>query len=305
MSKRKRRSPNALNPLEQGENSQNTWFSFYYNYLVELALSVFEWKNLPDSIDQRYLELSLLQFGNVLFFNDKYTGLGFMVSQTTLGGRINHYLNPTEFYTCAPMYSGYKYNLDNSVPIFNNYLRTPTFPALELYAHDLANITEIININQNAQKTPFALMSDDYNKLTVKNAFKNIDGNSPALIMNKDFDMSALQVLNFNAPYVVDKLQYQKNMKWNEIMTFLGINNANMDKKERVQGAEVESNNAQVNMARFNMQKAREQACEQINNMFDLEVEVVPRESNDLGLGSMAGMPGMPIDYQQGGGLIG
>jgi hypothetical protein len=280
---------NPLNPYEQAIHEGDDWFYYYYNYLVELALSIFEWKNLPDTVDPRYLELSLLEFGHVLFFKDKYRGLGFMVSQVALSGRINHYLTPTTFYTSAPTYSAHEYTLEDSVPIFNNYMRTPTFPALRLYAQDLAEITQIIKVNQNAQKTPVAIAADDYNKLTLKNAFNQVDGNSPVLLTDKSFDPMSMKALNFSAPYVVDKLQYQKNMRWNEIMTFLGINNANMDKKERVQSAEANSNNEQVNMSRFNMQKAREEAANSINEMFGLEIEVVPRETGQIQMPTMFG----------------
>ena len=38
-------------------NVQN--YAFYKERLTELALSMFEWKNLPDTIDSRFLELTL------------------------------------------------------------------------------------------------------------------------------------------------------------------------------------------------------------------------------------------------------
>ena len=286
MSKRSTRHSRGLtnpkNPYEQAISEGNNWYAFYYNYLVELALSRFKWVDLPDSVDPRYLELSLLQFGYVLFFKDIYQDLGYLVSQAALGGRLNHYLTPTEFYTSAPTYAGYKYNLTNSVPIFNNYMRTPTFPTLQLYATDLAEITQIIKVNQNAQKTPVAITSNDYNKLTLKNAFEQVDGNAPVLLVDKNFDAGDLKALNFNAPYVVDKLQYQKNMRWNEVMTWLGINNGNMDKKERVQSAEVASNDEQVNLALANRLKTREEAAEQINRKYHLNISVEPRELENV-----------------------
>ena len=39
----------------QSAYSNDRTFLMYYNRLTELATSMFEWKNLPDTIDQRYL----------------------------------------------------------------------------------------------------------------------------------------------------------------------------------------------------------------------------------------------------------
>ena len=57
-------------------------------------------------------------------------------------------------------------------------------------------------------------------------------------------------------------------------MTFLGINNANMDKRERLVDDEVQANNEQIEMSAQVMLKNRERACELINDLFDTNISV-------------------------------
>ena len=52
----------------------NRTYQYYYNRLTELAISMFEWQNLPDSVDARFLELSLFATGMAVFFKDDELG---------------------------------------------------------------------------------------------------------------------------------------------------------------------------------------------------------------------------------------
>ena len=53
----------------------NLTYMQYLNRLTELAISMFEWKNLPASVDARYLELHLFETGCMVYFNDDVLGL--------------------------------------------------------------------------------------------------------------------------------------------------------------------------------------------------------------------------------------
>ena len=64
----------------------------YYNRLTELAISMFEWKNLPDTVDPRYLELVLFSSGQAVFFKDEV--LGYLGLRCLIGGGFNVYRIP-------------------------------------------------------------------------------------------------------------------------------------------------------------------------------------------------------------------
>ena len=55
------RPKNKADMFCQSLYMNNRTYLQYYNRLTELALSMFEWKNLPDTIDPRFLEMCLLE----------------------------------------------------------------------------------------------------------------------------------------------------------------------------------------------------------------------------------------------------
>ena len=81
---------------------------------------------------------------------------------------------------------------------------------------------------------------------------------------------------------VFPQLQAQKHMILNEVFTDLGINNANMDKKERMVANEVTANDEQVKASEDVMLKVREEACRQINRIFGLNISVKRRKLESI-----------------------
>ena len=103
---------------------------------------------------------------------------------------------------------------------------------------------------------------------------------APVIYTDSEFNLDSIKVLKTDAPFVVDKLTLYKHDIWNEVMTFLGVNNSNQDKKERLVANEVDANDEQIEQARFNMLDARKDACKKINDMFGLNIDVKFRNDN-------------------------
>lgn len=255
----------------------NLTYRQYLNRLTELAISMFEWKNLPDTVDERYLELHLFETGCMVYFKDDV--IGDLCLDCIVNGRLDAYGNPL----LRRAYSGYNnyqklLSYKDSVIIWNNYLHSNSILDVEMFARRLYNIDRIIDINANAQKTPVLVLGNEKQRLTLLNLYKEYDGNAPFIFGDKNLDINALKALSTNAPYVCDKLYQLKTQIWNEALTYLGISNINIQKKERLITDEVTRNQGGTIASRYSRLETRRQAVEKINEMFGTNIEVNYRE---------------------------
>lgn len=255
----------------------NLTYLQYINRLTELAICMFEWKNLPASVDQRYLELHLFETGCMVYFDDDI--LGNLCLDCIANGRLGVYGDPI----LRRAYSGYNnyqklLKESNSVIIWNNYLHTNSILDVKMFAKRLYNIDRIIDVNANAQKTPVLVQGTEKQRLTLLNLYKEFDGNAPFIFGDKNLDLSALKSIQTGAPYVCDKLYQLKTQIWNEALTYLGISNINIQKKERLITDEVTRNQGGTVASRYSRLESRRQAAKKINDMFGTNIEVNYRE---------------------------
>ena len=252
-------------------------FYEYRDMLTELAITMFDWKNLPLSIDKRFLELTLFLNGQAIFFKDEE--LGFLTLKSINNGNFNVYGIPKRRRAYADN-NGYTRDLsdEDSVLIYNNYLHTNSVRIVEMYAHRLWNLDRIIDVNTNAQKTPILVRCKESQKLTLKNVYKEFDGNAPVIYAYQQFDPNDIQVLTTGAPYIADKIYTLKTQIVNEFLTRVGISNTNYQKRERLISEEVQRSQGATIASRYSRLDMRRQACEQINEMFNLNISVDYRE---------------------------
>ena len=258
--------------------AMNNYTHMQYAYrLMELSISMFEWKNLPEGIDERFLEMVLFTDGHAVFFKDDELG-DYLALQCLINGKLNVYRIPINRRAFAV--NGYQKQLTDkdSVIIFNNMLHTNSWLDVKMFAKRLYNLDRIIDVNANAQKTPILIKGNEQQRLTLNNLYKEYDGNAPVIFADKSLDMNALQVLSTQAPYVADKIYQLKTQIWNEALTYLGISNVSFQKRERMVSDEVTRSQGGTVASRYSRLNARRQACEQINKMFGLNIECNFRE---------------------------
>ena len=264
-------------------NKNMRTYRLYLDQILEIAIARYKWNGLPNTIDERFLELTLCgKNGAVLFFKDE--NIGHLALPCTMSGRFNVYNIPIQRRAYAV--NGYQANRDdtNSVIIYSNQLHNgmSVYNRLIQYAKDLYLIDSIIMVNVNAQKTPLMLLADEKQMLTLKNLYMKYDGNQPFIFGDRnDLNPNSIQALLTGAPYVADKLYELKQNIWNEALTFLGVPNVQMNKKERLITDEVNRGLGGVFASRYSGLLSRRQACEQINEMFGLNISVEYRNESE------------------------
>ena len=279
----------------QTANRNTASFDYWLHNLRSLALGSFEWVNVPESIDPRFIELCMLDYGMGGFFNMTEPGESsvenYAFAQATPLSRLNLYWNPNRvkfipanggtgwvrnayFWTLAQN-NKLTVQRPDAIVMFDNMNRTSILPILISYARRLANIDGKIDVNINGQSTPYIIEVPKESERDAINYYKMVAGNEPLIISNKGAaGIIEARVQSTVAPYVADKLLADQARIFNLVLSMLGIDNTNTEKRERMLTNEIESNNEQIMLMRRSRLYNRKVFCEQVNTRFNLDIDV-------------------------------
>ena len=264
-------------------NGQVTSFIKYRDQLMELGMTMIGWdfSKIPESertfLNQRQVEYHEYFRGATVFFKDEELG-GYLILPVILNGPFDFDDIPINRIAYAK--NGYRKELndENSVIIYNNYLRKPSCYTVEHYAHRLADLEGAIDVNCKAQKTPVAVLCNENERLTMLNLYEQYDGNQPFIFGQKELNVKGVTAINTGAPFVADKMYQIKMQIWNEALTHLGISNISYQKKERLVSDEVIRNMGGTIASRYSRLEMRRDAVKKIKDMFGVDIEVDYRE---------------------------
>ena len=250
------------------------------NHLKAVAISRFSWQNLPDEIDEFFMEKIIVENGCGIFTFDEvveeYLAL-------RLGGNYGFNVYNIPFYRECFAANGcyYTKSAKDSIVIFNNVLRQSDMGVIYAAAERIANMQRTMDVNIGVQKTPFAVVADEDTALTVNNMYLQIiDNKLEVNIIKKKKEsklkelLESIKVLNFNAPFIADKVREEKEAEWNRALCLLGIPVIQRNKKERYINSELSGELAEAKAFLLSAMKPRIKACKQINKMFGLNVSV-------------------------------
>lgn len=255
----------------------NRTYNDYLDRMRKICLSMFEWVNLPDSMNARFIEQCLYYQGQAALLYDK--DYGYLNTMASDGGYINIYGLPTEI-----MCYSYRFNQRRSlyttdvgeekdkecILVLNNYDRVPTSYTISLFCYRLAEAQRTIDTNVKAHRTPVLITTDQKQYFTLKKMYEEYDGNTPAIFADKNvITPDALKTLKTDAPMVIKDIMDYKREIWNEFLTFMGISNLS-EKRERMISNEIDSNNELVNLNLQALLIPRKEACRQFNEKYGL-----------------------------------
>ena len=254
-------------------------FNYYFQKLLDIAVAVFNYEGLPADIDVGYLEYLLISRGAAVITYDNAADQ-FIVLQLAEIIEYNYAHKPYKYRGIAPItgYQSEELSSKNSVVFYNNLSMLPSYDDLFEFARRLYNLQSTIDINVNAQKTPVLVKATENQRLTMINLYQQYDGNQPFIFADKSLDLDGLSVLSTNAPFVADKLDELKSKAWNEALTYLGVSNVSINKKERLITDEVVRSQGGVIASRYSRLQARQTAIEQFNKIYGTTASVEFRE---------------------------
>lgn len=255
----------------------NSTYNDYLERMKKICLSMFEWQNLPTSMNARFLEMCLFYNGQAAMFYDDE--MGYINSMAADGGYINLYGLPTEIQCYSYRFNQRRglYMTDTGeekgkecILVMNNYERIPTTATVSLFAYRLAEAQRTADVNIQAQRTPVLITTDQKQYFTLKKMYEEYDGNTPAIFADKNLiTPDALKAIKTEAPFIANNIMDYKREIWNEFLTFMGISNLS-EKRERMISSEVDSNNELINLNLQALLIPRKEACRQFNEKYGL-----------------------------------
>ena len=275
----------------------NFTFIDFFDRLKRVATSIFKWKNLPETMNERWLELCLFYKGMAGIL--KHDDYGIINTEASWSGNIDIYGLPTLVYCystsffseqrvrydgkvsieeLSKIYGIQNDNLKEAILVMNNIDMQPTFIAMELFAYRLYKVQRTIDINLDLIKKPFIIGCNEQDKLSMQKFMMDVENNQNMIFATADFDPSnSIKIFDLNVNNHVEELENEKRAILSEDLTTLGFNSILVDKAERLISDEGKKDNEFIN---YNLQyywKQRKEACEQFNKLFkpEKEIEVV------------------------------
>ena len=255
----------------------NDTYKDYLERIKKIALSMFEWENLPDTMNARYLEMCLYYKGQAaLLYDNNY---GFINTQAADSGYINIYGLPTLLNCFSYSYNSMR-NLyvpesgegkdGECILVMNTFERVPTCATVELFAYRLSQAQRSADTNVAVTRSSQLLLTDQKQYFTLKKMYEEYDGNTPAIFADKNLiTPDSIKAIKTDTPIMLKELMDYKREIWNECLTALGVSNLN-EKRERMVSAETDSNNEVVNLNLQSFLIPRQKAAEEFNKKFGL-----------------------------------
>lgn len=264
----------------KSEEEKATLMQWHINNFLNIASILFKYKGLEEfgeDLTSEILEKMLITNGCSCAFEDK--SLGKLILPVAPSTNLNVYGIPTNYTVQGLNGQTWQRDMSNSVIIRNNGTYSPDLPMITYYCERIADCEMAMKVNINTNKMPFSLSGNPDQLLTMKNMIEQITGNTIAIYTPKKVKGAAVdpvecQVLKTGAEYIADKLNDTRLDYISSLLTYLGLDNVSVEKRERLNMAEAGANDEHVKSNLYLKLKCRQDACEKINNMFATNLSV-------------------------------
>ena len=151
------------------------------------------------------------------------------------------------------------------------------------YIEKIVDVENTINMNLFVHKLPRLVVCSPEDKARVEDLMEAIERGEKKLFLDANDVQAIKNVLESgsNTSYIIDKLYQYKQSLENELLTFLGINNVSIEKKERLITDEANSNNQLINDCSECFLDSLREFCENVSNILDYPLSVEATSSPD------------------------
>lgn len=244
--------------------------------LLRLAESAIGWDGFPGYVDWTYLEYLLCRNGSAIVVYDEITDK-YVVGQNASTGLLDIYgypVNRRVIFRNGKSMAAYP---ENSVIVYNNAMRNNDVWIFDLIADEMCNIDMAIRVNVNTQKTMPLIPVQESQILGVKNLMNDMITNEPYKLVDPNgLDIEAFKtalLFDNKRSFTADNMITVQRELWNRALSFIGVNNTNIEKKERINTFETNANLDEIGIMRQNRMNARKYAANLMKEKFGLEVE--------------------------------
>ena len=253
----------------------NTSAYYYRLYLLKKLFGRFGFSGIPEGWDVDYMLETLFLNG---FFTVTDTAAGVLPLQCGLSG-INVFGKPTTAVIANPVLGNFERTIDVDCVICQlqpNY--EGVYPLINRYSILLAMCDSSIAVNLMNTKAAWIFgASSKAQAETFKQLYDKISCGEPAVFMKDGINEEQFFTMPAKQNFIADDVQLLKRKIINEFLTEIGINNSNLDKRERLTDDEVNANDQEVIA---NIQCWIDNisiGIAKINQMFDLNLGFVVR----------------------------
>ena len=232
---------------------------YYQNWILKKVFSIFEFKGLPEKWDLDYMLTALFLDGHFAITD---TEIGVLPLKCGVTG-INVFNHPTEVIIANPVLGSLRREiqpLDGNLTLAGKSKNPPCalvklqynyqgiWSMILRYASILSMCDSAIAVNLMNSKVAFiGLAADKKQAQTMKKMYDMISAGNPAVFVKGDVvNQESFFFNHVKENFAANDIQILKRKIINEFLTEIGINNANMDKKERVNTDEVAANDEEV-----------------------------------------------------------
>ena len=150
----------------------------------------------------------------------------------------------------------------------------PVYSMIAPKINQLVDLEMVIRICTKNQKAPWIIGMSPEDKKAVDSLIEDLESDEPILITMLN-DLKNAKALSSEAPFVVDKLEAQRQKIEDDIKTILGVANVGIaQKKEHFTDDEVQTNNSEIESNDEEYLKYVEDFIKRCNNAFGTQFSV-------------------------------